>query len=130
MDCILPSLHKLEEDGGRREADKLEQCLWKSYLSWDQRLLRPSQTPLCYWGLLINFFEWIVVMLLFYFKFFFFNDLGSVWLLQLDKAYPRDFMQRGRVRVLLKKEDGTLCNPAITSSKGQLPFLFEMEICN
>jgi len=64
------------------------------------------------------------------FLIFFFNDLGSVWLLQLDKAYPRDFMQRGRVRVLLKKEDGTLCNPAITSSKGQLPFLFEMEICN
>lgn len=36
---------------------------------------------------------------------------------QIDKAYPRDFMQRGRVRVLLKKEDGTLCNPAISSSK-------------
>lgn len=34
-----------------------------------------------------------------------------------DKAYPRDFMQRGRVRVMLKKEDGTLCNPAIPSRK-------------
>ncbi|XP_059454379.1 signal recognition particle 19 kDa protein-like isoform X2 [Corylus avellana] len=35
--------------------------------------------------------------------------------IELDKAYPRDFMQRGRVRVLLKREDGTLCNPAISS---------------
>ncbi|CAK9184192.1 unnamed protein product [Ilex paraguariensis] len=35
----------------------------------------------------------------------------------IDKAYPRDFMQRGRVRVLLKKEDGTLCNPVISSRK-------------
>lgn len=39
------------------------------------------------------------------------------WWSQIDKAYPRDFMQRGRVRVLLKKEDGTLINPAISSSK-------------
>lgn len=37
--------------------------------------------------------------------------------MQIDKAYPRDFMQRGRVRVLLKKEDGTLHNPSISSSK-------------
>ncbi|CAK9167290.1 unnamed protein product [Ilex paraguariensis] len=37
--------------------------------------------------------------------------------IEIDKAYPRDFMQRGRVRVLLKKEDGTLCNPAISSRK-------------
>ncbi|XP_004147903.1 signal recognition particle 19 kDa protein [Cucumis sativus] len=37
--------------------------------------------------------------------------------IEIDKAYPRDFMQRGRVRVLLKKEDGTLSNPAITSRK-------------
>lgn len=37
--------------------------------------------------------------------------------IELDKAYPRDFMQRGRVRVLLKKEDGTLVNPAISSRK-------------
>ncbi|KAF7851456.1 hypothetical protein BT93_L3883 [Corymbia citriodora subsp. variegata] len=40
--------------------------------------------------------------------------LNSV--IENDKAYPRDFMQRGRVRVLLKREDGTLCNPAIPSS--------------
>ncbi len=50
--------------------------------------------------------------------------------MQIDKAYSRDFMQRGRVRVLLKKEDGTLYNPAISSSKGQLSFLFELEFCN
>ncbi|CAK9166274.1 unnamed protein product [Ilex paraguariensis] len=37
--------------------------------------------------------------------------------IEIDKAYPRDFMQRGRVRVLLKKEDGTLCNPVISSRK-------------
>ncbi|MBA0868055.1 hypothetical protein Goshw_008198 [Gossypium schwendimanii] len=35
----------------------------------------------------------------------------------IDKAYPRDFMQRGRVRIQLKKEDGTLWNPAISSRK-------------
>ncbi|CAA6667157.1 unnamed protein product [Spirodela intermedia] len=28
------------------------------------------------------------------------------FVIEIDKAYPRDFMQRGRVRVLLKKEDG------------------------
>ncbi|WCJ20819.1 Signal recognition particle 19 kDa protein [Euphorbia peplus] len=37
--------------------------------------------------------------------------------IELDKAYPRDFMQIGRVRVLLKKEDGTLYNPAIPTRK-------------
>ena len=37
--------------------------------------------------------------------------------LQLDKAYPRDFMQRGRVRVMLKREDGSPYNPAIATSK-------------
>ncbi|KAG2384413.1 Signal recognition particle protein [Vigna angularis] len=35
--------------------------------------------------------------------------------IEIDKAYPRDFMQRGRVRVLLKTEDGTLINPSISS---------------
>ncbi|KAK6140960.1 hypothetical protein DH2020_025297 [Rehmannia glutinosa] len=35
--------------------------------------------------------------------------------IESEKAYPRDFMQRGRVRVLLKREDGSLCNPAISS---------------
>ncbi|KAK2975286.1 hypothetical protein RJ640_001135 [Escallonia rubra] len=37
--------------------------------------------------------------------------------IEIDKAYPRDFMQRGRVRVSLKREDGTLYNPAISSRK-------------
>lgn len=40
-------------------------------------------------------------------------------MLKVDKAYPRDFMQRGRVRVLLKREDGTFYNPAITSSENR-----------
>ncbi|KAH9322957.1 hypothetical protein KI387_017596, partial [Taxus chinensis] len=33
-----------------------------------------------------------------------------------DKAYPRDFMQRGRVRVQLKMEDGTAINPSIPTT--------------
>ncbi|KAM7531447.1 hypothetical protein LguiB_034857 [Lonicera macranthoides] len=37
--------------------------------------------------------------------------------IEVDKAYPRDFMQRGRVRYLLKREDGTLINPALSSRK-------------
>ncbi|XVF40019.1 hypothetical protein PTKIN_Ptkin01aG0078900 [Pterospermum kingtungense] len=37
--------------------------------------------------------------------------------IEIDKAYPRDFMQRGRMRVQLRKEDGTLYNPAISSRK-------------
>jgi hypothetical protein len=46
-----------------------------------------------------------------------FENVLIYWWSQIDKAYPRDFMQRGRVRVLLKKEDGTLINPSISSSK-------------
>ncbi|OVA17603.1 Signal recognition particle [Macleaya cordata] len=37
--------------------------------------------------------------------------------IEVNKAYPRDFMQVGRVRVLLKREDGTLYNPDIGSRK-------------
>ncbi|KAJ0971476.1 hypothetical protein J5N97_019435 [Dioscorea zingiberensis] len=38
--------------------------------------------------------------------------------IELDKAYPRDFfMHRGRVRVLLRREDGSLYNPAIGTRK-------------
>ncbi|XP_039120975.1 signal recognition particle 19 kDa protein [Dioscorea cayenensis subsp. rotundata] len=37
--------------------------------------------------------------------------------IELDKAYPRDFMQRGRVRVLLRREDGSPYNPAIGTRK-------------
>ncbi|KAH0917574.1 hypothetical protein HID58_025234 [Brassica napus] len=36
---------------------------------------------------------------------------------KMDRAYPRDFMKVGRVVVHLKREDETLLNPAITSSK-------------
>ncbi|KAI8561948.1 hypothetical protein RHMOL_Rhmol04G0380900 [Rhododendron molle] len=46
--------------------------------------------------------------------------------IELDKAYPRDFMQRGRVRVLLKKEDGTLLNPAISSRKQLMHCIAEL----
>ncbi|KAK9105922.1 hypothetical protein Scep_022766 [Stephania cephalantha] len=37
--------------------------------------------------------------------------------IEIEKAYPRDYLQRGRVRVLLKREDGTLLNPVIGSRK-------------
>ncbi|CAH1453549.1 unnamed protein product [Lactuca virosa] len=37
--------------------------------------------------------------------------------IELDKAYPRDFMQVGRVRFILKRSDGSLYNQAITSKK-------------
>ncbi|KAJ7981199.1 signal recognition particle 19 kDa protein [Quillaja saponaria] len=46
--------------------------------------------------------------------------------IEIDKAYPRDFMQRGRVRVLLKKEDGTLLNPSISSRKELMFRIAEM----
>ncbi|CAJ1952922.1 unnamed protein product [Sphenostylis stenocarpa] len=46
--------------------------------------------------------------------------------IEIDKAYPRDFMQRGRVRVLLKKEDGTLYNPSISSRKQLMLRVAEM----
>ncbi len=36
---------------------------------------------------------------------------------QLDKVYSRDNMQRGRVRVQLKREDKSLVNPAVPSRK-------------
>ncbi|WZZ88694.1 hypothetical protein YC2023_117273 [Brassica napus] len=34
----------------------------------------------------------------------------------IDRGYPRDFMEVGRVVVQLKREDETLLNPAINSS--------------
>ena len=37
--------------------------------------------------------------------------------MQLDKAYPRDFFQVGRVRVQLTNDDGTPVNPSIRTSK-------------
>ncbi|KAK9288678.1 hypothetical protein L1049_017141 [Liquidambar formosana] len=45
------------------------------------------------------------------------SHLKLPFAIEIDKAYPRDFMQRGRVRVLLKREDGTFLNPAISSRK-------------
>ncbi|GAB4825621.1 hypothetical protein Ancab_008495 [Ancistrocladus abbreviatus] len=45
------------------------------------------------------------------------SHLKLPFVIEIDKAYPRDFMQRGRVRVLLKREEGTLINPAISSRK-------------
>ncbi|XP_044499662.1 signal recognition particle 19 kDa protein [Mangifera indica] len=45
------------------------------------------------------------------------NYLKIPYAIEIDKAYPRDFMQRGRVRVKLKKEDGTFYNPAVTCRK-------------
>ncbi|PWA36870.1 Signal recognition particle, SRP19 subunit [Artemisia annua] len=37
--------------------------------------------------------------------------------IEIDKAYPRDYMQVGRVRVNLKRPDGTLNNPLIANKK-------------
>ncbi|CAI8610840.1 unnamed protein product [Vicia faba] len=54
------------------------------------------------------------------------NYLKLPFAIEIDKAYPRDFMQRGRVRVLLKKEDGTLINPAIASRKQLMLSIAEM----
>ncbi|EYU31696.1 hypothetical protein ABFS82_14G052200 [Erythranthe guttata] len=45
------------------------------------------------------------------------NHLKLPCAIEREKAYPRDFMQIGRVRVMLKREDGTLCNPAVSSRK-------------
>ncbi|CAN6898260.1 unnamed protein product [Brassica oleracea] len=45
---------------------------------------------------------------------------------EIDKAYPRDFMQVGRVRVQLKREDGTLVNPAIASRKQLMQKIAEL----
>ncbi|KAL2344428.1 hypothetical protein Fmac_005713 [Flemingia macrophylla] len=46
--------------------------------------------------------------------------------IEIDKAYPRDFMQRGRVRVLLKTEDGSLFNSSISSRKQLMLRVAEM----
>ncbi|KAH0685556.1 hypothetical protein KY290_017041 [Solanum tuberosum] len=41
------------------------------------------------------------------------NFLKIPCAIEFDKTYPQDFMQRGRVRVLLKREDETPYNPVI-----------------
>lgn len=57
----------------------------------------------------------------------------GIYYSQIDKAYPRDFMQVGRVRVQLKREDGTFVNPAIASSKTSslhsFVISFELRFC-
>ncbi|KAI4344721.1 hypothetical protein L6164_011915 [Bauhinia variegata] len=45
------------------------------------------------------------------------RHLKLPYAIEPNKAYPRDFRLEGRVRVLLKKEDGTLYNPSISSRK-------------
>ncbi|KAJ4770252.1 Signal recognition particle 19 kDa protein [Rhynchospora pubera] len=45
---------------------------------------------------------------------------------EIDKAYPRDFMQVGRVRFQLKKPDGSFWNPAITSKKALMVQIAEL----
>ncbi|KAJ3692982.1 hypothetical protein LUZ60_012077 [Juncus effusus] len=45
---------------------------------------------------------------------------------EVDKAYPRDFMQIGRVRVQLKRDDGSFWNPAITSKKALMVQIAEL----
>jgi hypothetical protein len=56
VDSVPPSLHKLEENSGAREADRPRQRMRKSHLRRGRRLLRPSQAPFCYWGLCLSFF--------------------------------------------------------------------------
>jgi signal recognition particle subunit SRP19 len=58
----------------------------------------------------------------FYFIFLPSHNVSIWWwirlgFLQLDKVYSRDNMQRGRVRVQLKREDESLVNPAVPSRK-------------
>lgn len=45
------------------------------------------------------------------------NYLKLPCLVELNKAYSRDFMQRGRVRVQLKTDDGLPVNPAVPTRK-------------
>ncbi|CAD7957450.1 unnamed protein product [Amoebophrya sp. A120] len=37
--------------------------------------------------------------------------------LEMSKCYPRDWLVQGRVKVLLKKEDGSFCNPEIKTKR-------------
>jgi hypothetical protein len=58
----------------------------------------------------------------FYFIFLPSHNVSIWWwirlgFLQLDKVYSRDNMQRGRVRVQLKREDESLVYPAVPSRK-------------
>lgn len=48
---------------------------------------------------------------------YFFACLILVSEMQLNKSYSRDFLQPGRVRVQIKREDGSPVNPAIPNRK-------------
>merc|ERR1712137_1261670 len=37
--------------------------------------------------------------------------------LEMDKAYPRDWLVRGRIKILLKTEDGKFTHPELHSKK-------------
>ncbi|CAH9131815.1 unnamed protein product [Cuscuta epithymum] len=54
------------------------------------------------------------------------NHLKVLSTIETEKAYPRDYMQRGRVRVLLKREDGSLYNLAISSRKELMMHVAEL----
>ncbi|GAQ82691.1 signal recognition particle 19 kDa protein [Klebsormidium nitens] len=46
--------------------------------------------------------------------------------LELNKSYSRDFLQPGRVRVQIKREDGSPVNPAIPNRKKLLEEVAKM----
>lgn len=54
------------------------------------------------------------------------SHLKVPFAIELDKAYPRDFMQVGRVRFMLKKSDGSLYNSAISSKKQLMLYVAEL----
>lgn len=121
MDRALSSLHKLQKDCSWRKANRPLQGMRKPYLCRNWGLLQLSQTSFCNWGFSLTHSLTVLLYLELELESEFYihrsaNDTFK-FQMQIDKAYPRDFMQRGRVRVLLKKEDGTLHNPSISSSK-------------
>lgn len=54
------------------------------------------------------------------------SHLKLSYAVELEKAYPRDATERGRVRVQLKKEDGSLVNAAIPSRKALMHKVAEL----
>eukprot|EP01104_Vermistella_antarctica_P005058 TRINITY_DN15479_c0_g1_i1.p1 TRINITY_DN15479_c0_g1~~TRINITY_DN15479_c0_g1_i1.p1 ORF type:complete len:146 (+),score=40.17 TRINITY_DN15479_c0_g1_i1:237-674(+) len=54
------------------------------------------------------------------------EHMGFKSVAEPQKAYPRDFTQRGRVRVQIKKEDGTLTNENFTNKKQVLHGICEI----
>ena len=45
--------------------------------------------------------------------------------MEVAPMHPRDFFSRGRLRVKLKNEDGTIANPAFTSKRAVMQHLAE-----